>query len=110
MKRKTRLHTSAEIIATIRYGRKFVAPAFSVFARKNDRTNLRIACIVPTTFSKQATERNRIRRRAREWVLRSPIHAKPLDVVIIFRKEAREMPRRKFYEMLSNTFKKIIVG
>lgn len=90
-------------------GEKQESPFFRVLTRRNEAGHARFAYITPRALDKRSSVRNRLRRRAREWIRQQgpELLKKPLDVAIVFKKRAAAYPRKNFYEELERIFTKI---
>lgn len=89
-------------------GRKRETKFFKVIALPNRLPFSRCAFIVPKSVDKRAVMRNRLRRRCREWVRKSPIlFPLSLDMAITIKKNADTATRKEFYEDLEYLFKNI---
>lgn len=85
-------------------GRRIQSPFFHLVWQKNGLSCPRFAFVASKAVSKRAVVRNRLRRRAREWYRkRSELFNVPVDVAIIFKKEAVGATRTLFYEELERT-------
>ena len=81
------------------------SPLFRAVAAQNQVGHMRLALVVSRATAGRAVVRNRIRRRAREWVRTHPdILALPFDVALIFKKQAAVLARTLFYEELGRVF------
>ena len=99
MKQMYRLRLRKDIETVIRHGSRMDTPLLRAVALKNSAGHLRMALVVSRATEKHAVVRNRIRRRAREWVRTHPdILALPFDLVFIFKKQAVTSPRIAFYD------------
>lgn len=89
-------------------GRRFYTPLFRVIVHSNTFTYPRFGFITPKTVDKRAVVRNRVRRRAREWVRKRIVAGlPPLDVVLVFQKESAASTRTLFYEELDLVFRRV---
>ncbi|OGZ98811.1 MAG: ribonuclease P protein component [Candidatus Sungbacteria bacterium RIFCSPHIGHO2_02_FULL_47_11] len=106
-----RLNEQNDIRAVLRRGRKIESLLFRATFRKNPFARLRFTSVASRAIDKRAVVRNRLRRRAREWVCtRSGRLNEPFDIVIVFKKNATVARRKSFYEELGRVFKKIREG
>lgn len=64
----------------------------------------RFVFITPRSLDKRSTVRNRLRRRAREWVRKNISISESVDIALICKKEAVVASRKKFYEELAKIF------
>lgn len=101
------LKGEADFRQLFRKGQRFESVFFRLLVGKNLVEHSRFAFITPRSLDKRSTVRNRLRRRAREWVRKNPVLSKPKDVAIIFKKEAVGATRKKFYEELDKIFRKL---
>lgn len=108
MKQTHRLRGQQEFKDLFRRGRRIEALFFHLMVRKNSISRLRLGCVASRAVDKRATVRNRLRRRAREWVMREArLRHSSCDVAIIFKKSASVASRAKLYEELERAFQKI---
>ena len=85
-------------------GRRFESALFRIVARKNELASSRFAFVAPKLSSGSAVKRNRVRRQAKEWVRKNlPLTPKPVDLAVVFKKEAFASERKKFYEELASS-------
>lgn len=91
----------------LRRGRRISAPLFQIAARRNRLSHARFALVVPRTADKRAAVRNRLRRRAAEFIRKRPGFAASLDIAIIFKKEAVSASAAEFYDALDKVIVKI---
>lgn len=109
MKLKHRLRDGKDIRRLYKLGRRIDTPLFRFIFSKNELCVFRVAFVVPRSIEKRATLRNRLRRRAGEWIRRKPeILRLSLDLALLFKKEATKATRRVFYNELEELFKKIL--
>ena len=93
-----RLNEQNDIRAVLRRGRKIESLLFRATFRKNPFARLRFTSVASRAIDKRAVVRNRLRRRAREWVCtRSGRLNEPFDIVIVFKKNATVARRKNFY-------------
>lgn len=105
MKRIYHLITSeADLRQLFRKGQRLESGFFRLINRKNLKGYSRFIFIIPRSLDKRSTVRNRLRRRAREWIRKNISLAKPNDTAIFFKKEAVTAPKNKFYEELAKIF------
>ncbi|MEK7082523.1 MAG: ribonuclease P protein component [Patescibacteria group bacterium] len=106
MKDLCRLRSSKDIERVVRHGRKKDSVFFRLASAPNDCGCLCLALVVPRAADKRATVRNRLRRRAREWVQREQnLLRTPADAVLVFKKQAASAPRKEFYKELALIFR-----
>ncbi len=67
----------------------------------------RFVFVTPRSLDKRSTVRNRLRRRAREWIRKNIPLTKPNDTAIFFKKEAIAVSKNKFYEELAKIFTRL---
>ena len=97
-----RLHRGRELEDLMRRGRARDCPLFRVMTRTNVCGHARIVLVVAKKAAKRAVIRNRLRRRAREWLRRElPLDAISLDIAIFFKAESALASREKFYDALT---------
>ncbi len=101
MRPQYRIRDSSAVRLGVRYGRKIVTPLFVLHVRPNSAGVFRCAFVVSRAVAKRAVERNLLKRRAREWFRVRRARFQPVDVVMVFKKEACRAARREFYETLS---------
>ena len=102
MKKIFRLASKEDFKCLYRYGLRFESSFIKLFIRDNTVRHPRFAFIVPKTVEKRAVARNKLRRRAKEWIRkRVLLRAEPVDVVLLFKKGVMEIPREKLYDELS---------
>lgn len=108
MKKQFRLRDPRDFQAVFKGGRRKEGKMFRVVYLPNRKVYSRFAFIAPRSVDKRAVGRNTLRRRAREWV-RGHLDElrKPLDVAVIFKKEASLAARKNFYEELARIFGEI---
>lgn len=109
MEKVVALRASADFRLLYRWGRKTESPLFRIIVRRNTLSHSRLAFVAAKAINKRATVRNRLRRRAREWV-RKHVSApsEPVDMGIFFKKEAVIAPRKLFYGELEQTIKQAL--
>lgn len=107
MRQTHRLRSRKDIEHILWRGRKIDGPLFRLVAAPNSYGYLRLALIASRSVDKRAVARNRLRRRAREWVRKkSEILQIPADAAIIFKKPASGASQKIFYEELARLFLK----
>ena len=100
-----RLQSAKDFRALFRAGRRRESVFFRLIMRPNSIAFSRFAFIAAKSVDKRAVVRNRLRRRGREWVrthLSPP--SMPLDVALIFKKEAKDATQKEFYKDLALLF------
>ena len=108
MRKAHRLASRKDIEELFRRGQRTESALFRLVAARNASGRLRFALVAPRAADKRAAARNRIRRRAREWVRRRPgILALPYDAAIVFKKQAVGAPRPAFYKDLEFIFSRL---
>lgn len=108
LSRTNRLRASAEVAAAIRRGR-LVSNELAIvrYSMRSPGRVSRFVFVVPKKAVKRSTLRNKIRRRAAEWVRSNrAITMTGHDIVVIFRKPSAEMTRGSFYRLLEELFEK----
>lgn len=104
--RVNRLRASSEVGAAVRRGRivSNELATMRYFARSTEKGS-RFVFIVPKKIAKRSVLRNKIRRRAAEWVRKhQSVIAGGHDVAFIFRKPSTEATRSNFYCLLAQLF------
>ena len=102
MKQMYRLRLRKDIETVVRRGSRMDTPLLRAVALKNNVGHLRLALVVSRATEKHSVARNRIRRRAREWVRTHPdTMALPFDLVFIFKKQAATLLRKEFYDTIA---------
>lgn len=107
MKRIYHLTGEADLRQLFRKGQKFESGFFRLLRRKNFRGHGRFVFVTPRSLDKRSTVRNRLRRRAREWIRKNISLTKPNDTAIFFKKEAITVSKNKFYEELAKIFTRL---
>lgn len=100
-----RLQSAKDFRALFRTGHRKESRFFKISIRPNNHSFSRFAFITPKSIDKRAVIRNRLRRRCREWVrthLSSPFP--PVDIALFFKKDAKNAPKKEFYEDLAILF------
>lgn len=101
MKKDYRLRAAKDLRILIRWGRRVETPLFRLVYRPNRLSRARFAFVASLAVDKRFSVRNRLRRRAGEWIRKRPeFMKKPIDAAIFFKKESARAPRKKFYEEL----------
>ena len=105
MHKDYRLRSRKDIERVMRRGLRSENVLLRSVVTRNTFGHIRLALVVPRVVQKRAVVRNRIRRRAREWVRTHPEFLRiPLDIALIFKKPASTSPRKLFYEELARVF------
>lgn len=108
MKKTFRLSKKEDFQELFKKGRRLESLFFRAVVRPNGLGRARFAFIAAKTVHKRATVRNRLRRRAREWVrTHSALPKRPLDMSLVFKKEAVMASRSSFYEDLESLCRRI---
>ena len=105
MRRIFAIRRTKDFRTLFRYGKRRESRYGKILFLPNNTTSSRFAFITPKTIDKRSVVRNRIRRRAREWVrkdLTPP--SPPFDIAVLFKKESREATKKDFYEDLAELF------
>ena len=104
-----RLRKSVDIQHVFKRGRRIHSPSFSlIFLRNSENHGPRLAFVVSRAVSKRAVVRNTLRRRAREWVRKFALSSlSPLDIAVLFSKEAPTVERKGLYKELEHAFSQI---
>lgn len=104
MKKLGRLAQARDFKLLLGRGRRIESPLFRVVVRPNRLPFSRFAFVAARAVEKRSVVRNRLRRRAREWIrARAPLTLPSVDCAIIFKKEAAKAKRDDFYEELRKT-------
>lgn len=104
MKKENRIAGKIYLHRFLNKGAKFGSLFFQLMYLPNSLGHGRFVFITPRSLDKRSTVRNRLRRRAREWVRKNISMQRPIDVVVTCRKEAVTAPSRQFYEELAKIF------
>lgn len=106
-----RLRRAEDIRLALTRGRRLGTPLFLIAARPNGLGYTRFACIISRKVDKRAVARNRIRRRAREHLRRSPVFlALSLDVALTAEKLAATATGTLLYEVLDEMVHRLSAG
>lgn len=101
MKKDYRLRAAKDLRILIREGRRVETPLFRLIYWPNGLARARFAFVASLAVDKRFSIRNRLRRRAREWIRKRPeFMKKSVDAAIFFKKKSVLAPRKKFYEEL----------
>lgn len=100
------LKGTREIGLLFKQGRRVKSGLLRAVFRKNSLGQIRLVLVTPRAVSKSAVVRNRIRRRAKEWLRRYRASLAPVDIALIFKKEATQITRKQFYEELERIIRK----
>lgn len=108
MKKINRLGRGKDMTALMRYGRRISSPLFQVIARSTALPHPRFVFVVGRAADKRAVMRNRLRRRAAEYI-RTHLADIPssCDLAVIIKKEASAARRDDFYEILKQTLARV---
>lgn len=101
IKRRYRISGAEEIKLLFIKGRRIESPFFRIIFRENVFSHARFLFVTPKAIEKRAVVRNRIRRRTREWLYKSSLLQRSLDIAFLFKKDAITSSRKFFYEELS---------
>lgn len=107
MKRVYHLTSEVDLRQLFRKGQKVESGFFRLLSRENFRGHGRFVFVTPRSLDKRSTVRNRLRRRAREWIRKNVLWAKSNDTAIFFKKEAIAASKNKFYEELAKIFTRL---
>lgn len=109
MKKIHRLRGKKDFQRIFRGGERLETPFFSFVGRMQALSYGRFVSIVSKQTARSAVVRNRLRRRAREWIrTNSPLLTKSVDLALVIKKDATGLSRQRFYEELENGTKKIL--
>ncbi|MBI3442573.1 MAG: ribonuclease P protein component [Candidatus Sungbacteria bacterium] len=101
MQRTQRLAAANDFQLLFSRGRRFESALFRLVWRKNDLPCSRFVFVASKAVSKRAVIRNRLRRRVREWYgKQGELFPAPVDLALIFKKDAARATRASFYEEL----------
>ena len=101
MQSTRRLATTDNFKFLFSRGRRIESPLFRVVWLKNNLPLSRFAFVTSRAVSKRAVIRNRLRRRAKEWYgKQTEFFSAPVDIAVIFKKEAAGATRAEFYAEL----------
>lgn len=101
-----RLQSIKDFRTLFRFGRRQDSLLFKIVTRPNSLSFTRIAFIAPKTVDKRAVVRNRLRRRAREWVrVYAPPPEQSIDIALTFKKGAGDARKDLFYEDIKSLFR-----
>ncbi|MBI4224750.1 MAG: ribonuclease P protein component [Candidatus Sungbacteria bacterium] len=90
-------------------GMRFESPLFRLVWRKNNLPYSRFGFVCSKAVAKQAVVRNRLRRRSREWYRKRPeLFTSPVDLAVIFKKDAARATRSLFYEELKRSSTRVL--
>jgi len=96
--------TAADFRLLFSRGRRVESPLFCVISRENNLSRSRLAFVASRVVAKRAVTRNRLRRRAREWYRkRADLFRVPVDLAVVFKKDAARATRDSFYEGLERS-------
>lgn len=104
MKKIYRLTDEVNFRRLFQKGQKIESKFFRLVTGKNSREHSRFAFITSRSLDKRSVVRNRLRRRAREWIRKNAVLNRPSDTAIIFKKEAVTASKKQFYEELAKIF------
>jgi len=100
-----RLQSAKDFRTLFRFGRRRESRLFRTTVLPNNLLFCRFAFIAAKTVDKRAVVRNRLRRRAREWIR---IHLLPppqsVDIALFFKKDSKQASKKEFYEDLKSLF------
>ena len=101
-----RLQSTKDIRALFRLGRHRESSFFRITTRRNTLLYSRFAFIAPKTINKKAVVRNRLRRRAREWIrMHVAASSYSFDVALTFKKTGVTATKNQFYEDIATLFR-----
>ena len=109
MRRENRLQYPPDFKALFTKGRKIDSVFFRISVRRNLLHRPRFAFIVSKSVEKRAVRRNLARRRAREWIRKNmESFREPVDLAILFKKEALVSSKKRFYEELESAINRVL--
>ncbi len=104
-----RLRRAEDIRLVLMRGRRLEMGLFRIAARPNHLGHVRFSCIISRKVDKRAVVRNRIRRRTRERLRRSPLFsALPIDVILTAEKSAATATKMSLYEVLDEMVARLV--
>ena len=99
-----RLAVASDFRLLFSRGMRFESPLFRLVWRKNGLSHSRFGFVCSKAVAKRAVVRNRLRRRSREWYRkRLELFSSPVDLAVIFKKDAAGATRDLFYEELERS-------
>jgi ribonuclease P protein component len=109
MRRENRLRRPQDFKTLFTKGRRVDSAFFRISARRNFLAHPRFAFIVSGSVEKRAVRRNLVRRRAREWIRKNmESFREPVDLAILFKKEALASTKKRFYEELESAINRVL--
>jgi ribonuclease P protein component len=88
--------------SVLRYGRRISGTLFNLAVRPSGLPYARFVFVVGRATDKRAVVRNRLRRRAGEYIRTHPDVAPPRrDIAVMIKKEAAAATRHDFYDALA---------
>lgn len=100
-----RLQSVKDFRLLFRFGRKKESRFFQLTVLQNNLLFSRFAFITPKSIDKRAVMRNRLRRRAREWVrMHASCPLSSADIAVFLKKDAKQATKKEFYEDLATIF------
>lgn len=101
-----RLQSAKDFRLLFRFGHRRESHCFKLSVLPNNLLFSRFAFIASKAVDKRAVMRNRLRRRAREWVrIHVSSFPEPVDIALFFKKEAKRATKKEFYEDLAHIFR-----
>lgn len=107
MPRLKTISSEEDLRQLFKRGRKLENEWFKLWFRNNNLSFGRFVFSIPTSVDKRATVRNRIRRKAREWVRKNLQDKLKADILVYFKKDVLNLTNTQFYEELDRIFRKI---
>lgn len=108
MKRINRLSRGKDLALLLRYGQRISAPLFGLSVRRTNHPHQRFVFVAGRAVDKRAVVRNRLRRRAREYIRTHRADLPPRrDIAVMIKKEAAAANRQDFYEALKQILARV---
>ena len=100
------LSSDKEFKYLFKNSRKLEDSLFKLWFARNDKFFSRFVFTVPVSVDKRSVVRNRLKRRAKEWVRKNfqNKNEKNLDIMLYFKKDTSKLTRKSFYEELNKIF------
>lgn len=96
----TSLTKKDDFTRIFRAGKRIQSNCLTLFIKENRFSHSRFAFVAPLSVDKRAVIRNRLRRRAREYVRKRLPYWRnaSVDAILLFKKQAAGMSKRRLYE------------
>ena len=103
-----RLGRGLELDLLFKSGRRLANALFQCTVRANDLAHNRFVFVVARAVDKRATQRNRLRRRCREYMrTHIPYTLVGRDIAVVVKKNAIAASRKEFYDSLGEILRRI---